>query len=87
MVEWDSAKHGGPLKTRWVMLGQNEVRQAKRIDQHLSATQYNYLDAVRALGGRAGQHISRPRLHRPLADGLYDSESSEEDPELQASKR
>ena len=41
---------------------------------------------MRALGGTAGQRTSRPRLHRPLADGLYDSESSEEDPELQAGR-
>ena len=62
--------------THWVTLGQNEVRQAGPTDRQLSATQYRYLDAVRALGGTAGQRISRPRIHRPLADGLFDSESS-----------
>ena len=45
-----------------------------------------YLDAVHALGGTTGQRISRPRIHRPLADGLFDCESSEEDPELQAGR-
>ena len=45
-----------------------------------------YLDAVRALGGTTGQRILCPRIHRPLADGLFDSESSEEDPELHAGR-
>ena len=47
-----------------------------------TSTQYWYLDAVRALGGLAGQHISHPKVHRPLAGGLYDSERSEENPDL-----
>ena len=33
-----------------------------------------------------GQRISGPRVHRPPAEGLFESESSEEDPEVQASK-
>ena len=66
--------------------GQYEVRQAGPSDRQPSATQYKYLDAVRALGGTAGQRISRPKIHRPLADGLFDSESSEEDPHLQAGR-
>ena len=33
-----------------------------------------------------GQHISQPRQHRPLSAGLYDSESSEEDQEINAGK-
>ena len=46
----------------------------------LTATQYRYFDAVRALEGTARQRISRPRIHGPLADALFDSESLEEDP-------
>ena len=68
--------------TRWVTLGQNEVRQTESTDRQLSTSQYRYLDAVRALGGTAGQRMWRPRRHRPLADGLFDSQSSVEDPEL-----
>ena len=71
---------------RWVTLGLNEVQQTRSIDRQPSATKYRYLDAVRALGPTAGQCISRPRIHRPLADGLFDSESSEEDPELWAGR-
>ena len=59
-----------------------ERSPTSRIDRELSATQYRYLDAVRALGGTTRQRISRPWIHRPLADGLFDSESSEEDPKL-----
>ena len=58
--------------TRWVALGQNEARQTGLTDPQLSATQYKYPDAVRALGGST--------------EGLYDSESSEEDPKLWAGK-
>ena len=72
--------------TRWVTLGQNEVRQTGSTDCQLSATPYRYLDAVRALGGTARQRISCPRIHRPLADGLFDSESSEEAGRLQAGR-
>ena len=71
---------------RWVTLGLNEVQQTRSTDRQPSATKYRYLDAVRALGPTAGQCISRPRIHRPLADGLFDSESSEEDPELWAGR-
>ena len=53
--------------TRLVTLGQNEVRQTGRTNHQLSATQYRYLDAMRALGGLAGQHISRPKVHRLLS--------------------
>ena len=54
--------------------------------QQLTATQYKYIDAVRALGGTVGQRISQPRLHRPLSAGLYYSESSEEDHDTNAGK-
>ena len=54
--------------------------------QQLTATQYKYIDAVRALGGTVGQRISQPRQHRPLSAGLYDPESSEEDQETNAGK-
>ena len=30
------------LITRWVTLGQNEVRQVRRTDQQMSATEYRY---------------------------------------------
>ena len=33
-----------------------------------------------------GQRISQPRQHRPLAEGLFDSESFEEDPEISAGR-
>ena len=69
--------------TRWVTLRQNEVQQTEATDRQRTATQYRYLDAVRAFGGTVGQRILRPRIHRPLADALFSSESSEEDPELQ----
>ena len=41
---------------------------------------------MRALGVTTGQRISRPRVHRPLADDLYDSDSLQEDPELHAGR-
>ena len=69
--------------TRWITFGQQEL-QNNGPTQQLTATQYKYIDAVRALGGTAGQRISQPRQHRPLAEGLYDSESSEEDQEISA---
>ena len=72
--------------TRWVTLGQNETHQTGRTNRQLSATQYKFLDAVRALGGSAGQRILHPRVHGPPADGLFDSETSEEDPKLQAGR-
>ena len=50
----------------------------------MSAAQYREFDGMRTLGGTAGQRIARPRIHGPLADGLFDSESTDEDPELQA---
>ena len=65
---------------RWVTLGQQELQNIGPTQQ-LTATQYKYIDAVRALGGTLGQRISQPRQHRPLSAGLYDSESSEEDQE------
>ena len=71
--------------TRWIALGQQEL-QNNGPTQQLTATQYKYIDAVRALGGTVGQRISQPKQHRPLAEGLYDSESSEEDQEISASK-
>ena len=71
--------------TRWVTLGQQELQNNGPSQQH-TATQYKYIDAVRALGGTAGQRISQPRQHRPLSTGLYDSESSEEDQEIHAGK-
>ena len=71
--------------TRWITLGQHEL-QNNGPTQQLTATQYKYIDAVRALGGTVGQRISQPRQHRPLSDGLYDSESSEEDQEISAGK-
>ena len=38
------------------------------------------------IGGTVGQYISQPRQHRPLAEGLYGSGSSEEDQEVSAGK-
>ena len=64
--------------TRWVTLGQQELRNDGPTQQ-LTATQYKYIDAVRALGGTVGQRISQPRQHWPLSAGLYDSKSSEEE--------
>ena len=71
--------------TRWVTIGQQELQRTGPTQQ-LTATQYKYIDAVRALGGTVGQRISQPRQHRPLSAGLYDSESSEEDQESHAGK-
>ena len=42
------------------------------------------MNAVRAVGGTVGQRVSEPGVHRPLSADLYDSESLEEYPELQA---
>ena len=64
--------------TRRVTIGQQELQRTGPTQQ-LAATQYKYIDAIRALGGTVGQRISQPRQHRPLSAGLYDSESSEED--------
>ena len=50
--------------TRWITLGQEELQNSSPTQQ-LKATQYRYIDAVRALGGTVGQHISPPRQHRP----------------------
>ena len=71
--------------TQWVTIGQQELQHTGPTQQ-LTATQYKYIDAVRALGGTVGQRISQPRQHRPLSAGLYDSESSEEDQETHAGK-
>ena len=71
--------------TRWITLGQQEL-QNNGPTQQLAATQYKYIDAVRALGGTVGQRISQPGQHCPLSAGLYDSESSEEDQETNAGK-
>ena len=71
--------------TRWVTIGQQDLQHTGPTQQ-LTATQYKYIDAIRALGGTVGQRISRPRQHRPLSAGLYDSESSEEDQETHAGK-
>ena len=71
--------------TRWITLGQQELQNSGPTHQ-LTATQYKYIHAVRALGGRLGPHISHPRQHRPLSAGLYDSESSEEDQKKNAGK-
>ena len=71
--------------TRWITLGQQEL-QNNGPTQQLTATQYKYIDAVRALGATVGQRISQPRQHRPLAEGLYHSESSEEEREISAGK-
>ena len=49
--------------TRWISIGQQEIRNVGPSEQQLSATQCKYLDAVRDLGGSAGQRISRPRIH------------------------
>ena len=76
----------GAFITRLVTLGQNEVRQTGRTHQQLSVTLYRYMDSVRALWGSVGQRTSRLKLHRQLADGLFDSESSEEDPEPEAGR-
>ena len=56
--------------TRWITLGQQEL-QNNGPTQQLTATQYKYIDAVRALGGTVGQRSS---------------ESSEEDQETSAGK-
>ena len=71
--------------TRWITPGQQEL-QNNGPTQQLTATQYKFIDAVRALGGTVGQRISQPRQHRPPLAGLYDSESSEEDQETNAGK-
>ena len=71
--------------TRWVTIGRQKVQHTSPTQQ-LTATQYKYIDAVRALGGTVGQRISQPRQHRPLCAGLYDSEISEEDQESHAGK-
>ena len=71
--------------TRWITLGQREL-QNNGPTQQLTTTQYKYIEAVRALGGTVGQRISQPRQHRPLAEGLFNSESSEEDQEISAGK-
>ena len=71
--------------TRWVTMGQQELQRTGPTQQ-LTATQYKYIDAIRALGGTVGQRISQPRQHRPFPAGLYDSESSEEDQETHAGK-
>ena len=71
--------------TRWVTLGQQEL-QRNGPTQQLTATQYEYIDAVRAVGGTVGQRICQTRQHRPLSAGLYDSGSSEEDQEAHAGK-
>ena len=71
--------------TRWVTIEQQEL-QNNGPTQQLTATQYKYIDAVRALGGTVGQRISQPRQHRPLSAELYNSESSEEDQETHAGK-
>ena len=72
--------------TRWVTLGQNGTQKTGRTNQQLSATGNKYLDDVRALGSAAGQQISPPRIHRLPAEGLYDSDSSHEDPKLQTNR-
>ena len=46
--------------TIWITLGQQEL-QNNVPTQQLTATQYKYIDAVRALGGTVGQRISQPR--------------------------
>ena len=46
--------------TRWVTLGQVEL-QNNGPTQQLTATQYTYIDSVRALGGTVGQRIFHPR--------------------------
>ena len=61
--------------------GQQEL-QNNGPTRHLTTTQYRYIEAVRALEGTVGQRISQPRQHRPLAEGRFDSESSEEDQEI-----
>ena len=71
--------------TRWVTLCQQEL-QNNGPTRQLTATQYKYIDAVRALGGTVGQRISQPGQHRPPSAGLYDSESSEEDQETHTGK-
>ena len=50
--------------------------------RHLTTTHSKYIEAVRGLGGAVGHRISKPRQARPLAEGLFDSESSEEDQEI-----
>ena len=64
--------HGGPglrqlwwsYITRWITLGQQEL-QNNGPTQQLTATQYKYIDPVRALGGTVGQRISQPRQPAP----------------------
>ena len=70
---------------RRITLGQQDL-QINGATQQLTATQYKFIDAIRALGGTVGQRISQPRHYRPLSAGLYDSESSEEDQETNAGK-
>ena len=55
--------------TRWVTLGHKGL-QINGPTQQLTATQYKYIDAVRALGGTVGQRISQPGQHLPLR-GAY----------------
>ena len=61
--------------TRWVTLGKNETRKAGHTNWQLFATQYKYLDAVPALAAAAGRRLSRPRIHWPPAEGLFDPEN------------
>ena len=71
--------------TRWITPGQQEL-QNNNPTRQFTTTQYKYIEAVRALGGNVGQRISQPRQHRPLAKGLFDSKSSEEDQEMSAGR-
>ena len=71
--------------TRWITLGQQELHN-NGPTQQLTTTQYNYFDAIGALGGTVGQRISQPRQHRTLSAGLYDSKCSEEHQETNAAK-
>ena len=71
--------------THWITLGQQGLHN-NGPTQQLTATQCKYIGAIRALGGIVGQRMSQPRQHRPLSAGLYDSESSQEDQEINARK-
>ena len=71
--------------TRWITLGQQEL-QNNGPTRHLTTAQYKYIEAVHALGGTVGQHISQPRKHRPLAEGLFESERSDDDQEISAGR-
>ena len=72
--------------TRRVTLGQNETRQTSRTNRQLTTTQYDtwtlyvHSEAPQDSASHGLGYKTKP------ADGLFYSESSEEDPELQAGR-